>query len=121
MPDPITNSSPPPCVVETEHGPVTCYTPPGAPKSSEIDVPLSELATRCLPELDAIVLGLASRHPIVGFLAGVKAGFEIAECIDQVQREEFLREVSATCREDGGVPVGLRDGAFICRVPETQR
>lgn len=126
MPNPISNSgAPAPCVVETEHGPVACQTPPDAPEWGQVDVPLGELATRCLPELDAIVLGLASRNPIIGALAGIKAGFELAERIDQVQREKnlehFVQQSNETCREHGGEPVGLRGDRFICFVPGESR
>lgn len=125
MPDPVTNWTTSPCVVQTEHGPVTCNVPPDAPEWTQVDVPLSELATRCLAELDAVVLGIASRNPLIGALAGLKAGIDLGDRIEEVQREEnlasFVREAEQTCREHGGEPVGIRGDQFICITPEESR
>jgi hypothetical protein len=125
MPDPITNSTTPACVLQTEHGPIACNVPPDAPEWTQVDVPLSELATRCLSELDAIALGAASRNPLIAALAGLKAGIDLGYCIEEAQREEnlssFVREAERTCREHGGAPVGVRGDQFICITPEDSR
>jgi hypothetical protein len=90
-----------------------------------VELPLSELALKCLPKVDGIVLSLFSRMPVVAALASFKATYELLECADAVQRHANLADFSDRAREfcqsRGGTSQGVSGDKFICTVTEAKR
>jgi hypothetical protein len=118
MPEPIQSTQPPPIPTPEEtpmlpgsQGPITTLGLVDAP------TPLSDLARDCADKVAGIAIATAStaRHPAVIALVALKAGFELADCVND---ELYRADVDATiieCTNRGGTPVGILEHSVSCQ------
>lgn len=116
MPDPIQSTpptpeySPPegPKLVPQSEGPIT--------QVALVDVPvsLSELAADCADKLAGVVVA-AGANPTVRAAALLKAGWEVAQCVDNSQREDSVQATIIECTNRGGSPVGILENSVACQ------
>lgn len=78
-------------------------------------VSLSELATDCANEAAGAVVAAATSNPLVRAVALVKAGWEIAECIDDSLHHASVQATIIECTNRGGSPVGILENSVSCQ------
>jgi hypothetical protein len=87
--------------------------------------PLGGLALRCLPKIDGValaMLGAGGTAPPIGVLGGLKAGYELGQCIaEDLYREQVddsIERAQLECRDNGGTVKSAVLGSLECAVPE---
>jgi hypothetical protein len=118
MPEPIQSTQPPPIPTSDEtpmlpgsQGPIATLGLVDAP------TPLSDLARECADKAAGMVIAAAStaRHPAVVALVGLKAGFEIAGCVNDALHQADVDATIIECTNRGGTPVGILEHSVSCQ------
>ena len=101
-------------------------------KIIELDVPmpglgevLAERGAECFSEVNAVAILLAagSKSPVAGLLAGLKTGFDLAQCSDSLVQQSHQEDVQRArdaiqqdCLHRGGIVAGRVGNETTCYV-----
>jgi hypothetical protein len=118
MPEPIqcTQPSPIPTSEDTSmlpgsEGPISTLGLVDAP------TPLSDLARDCADKAAGMVLAASTtgRHPAIVALVALKAGFELADCVNDELHKADIDATIIECTNRGGSPVGVLEHSVSCQ------
>jgi hypothetical protein len=79
--------------------------------------PLSDLARDCADKAAGMVLAASTtgRHPAIVALVALKAGFELADCVNDELHKADIDATIIECTNRGGSPVGVLEHSVSCQ------